>query len=379
MQEATEILERIRARMPRDRATLLDYHLVGEIEEQITALDPFRILAAGWVRNGAGGMIASRVLGNWVIDRLRQGVPSVQIVDELLQALKQNRAVYMDVNELAGISVEAPVIVGPGATIVPRAQIPQSARLRMPDRQPSATSAALIQEYAIAPAIIERRDEELLERLDGPSRLEMYARWEFAQQLLRALLLTTTGPVQLRFVASGLPAPGQDLWAPVGAYAGDNHSWLKPVAQPAAETIRTILALVREFNEPEVLNLAIDRLATSRLGGRGVDKAIDLGMAAEIALMKGDSDSKSEIGYKLRLRGALVLGGTLEARRSSLEILGLLYRARSEAAHTGVLGKKLSQKYDFETANKLVTRVLVKLLENGDFPNWDDLALGANL
>ena len=51
-----------------------------------------------------------------------------------------------------------------------------------------------------------------------------------------------------------------------------------------------------------------------------------------------------------------------------------LYKARSDAVHSGVLPSK--SKVDLDVADQLVVRVVQAILERGKFPDWASLTLG---
>ena len=128
------------------------------------------------------------------------------------------------------------------------------------------------------------------------------------------------------------------------------------------------------FPEADSLARAIDRLGRSRLAVSDVDKALELGMAAEIALMHDNSPSNTEITYKIGSRAAWLLGDDAGGRATIFDQMKQLYKARSDAVHSGKLGSK--SRVDLAAADELVARALAAVASRGSFPNWNDLTMG---
>lgn len=68
------------------------------------------------------------------------------------------------------------------------------------------------------------------------------------------------------------------------------------------------------------------------------DAAIDLGIALESILIK--SDESTEITYRISMRGARLLGKTLDERLDLKKKLTKIYGMRSKAAHRGIVQSK---------------------------------------
>jgi hypothetical protein len=120
--------------------------------------------------------------------------------------------------------------------------------------------------------------------------------------------------------------------------------------------------------------IPIDRLNLA-IGGRNpVDKAIDLGVALE-ALLLHELDDNGELSYRLKTRGAALLGGSASQRRETFNILGRLYNLRSKAVHSGKL--KGNPTEEIRAGCALCVRLVLKMIERGAWPDWDALVLGA--
>ena len=84
--------------------------------------------------------------------------------------------------------------------------------------------------------------------------------------------------------------------------------------------------------------------------------------------------SSTEIAHKIGGRAAWLLGHEPAERANIFTEMKLLYQARSEAVHSGVLSAK--SKVNLEAGDKLVTRTLTAILVRGRFPNWASLMMG---
>ena len=141
-----------------------------------------------------------------------------------------------------------------------------------------------------------------------------------------------------------------------------------------ASVVAENYGLLKTFGELHALLRAIDRLGRSRTNRALTDKAIDLGMAAEIALMHGSQATNTEITNKLSMRAGWLLGTDVDGRMQASNDMRTLYGSRSDAVHRGVLPRK--SKFDAAVADELVKRLLSAILRRGSFPDWDRLTLG---
>ena len=128
------------------------------------------------------------------------------------------------------------------------------------------------------------------------------------------------------------------------------------------------------------LRIPIDRWIKSKAGGDLVDKMIDLGIAFEVLYL---SDVNEELTFRLGVRAAWYLGKDEEHRKELLKKFGDIYRCRSNAVHNGKLGKtaRFGEKdipiSEFiEGTQDLCRESIMKILEDGKFPDWNSLILG---
>ena len=131
------------------------------------------------------------------------------------------------------------------------------------------------------------------------------------------------------------------------------------------------------------LQIPIDRWMKSKTSQAPEDKIIDLGIALE-ALYLSDRDGNSELSFQLRLRAAWHLGRDEAHRKELMKDFSKIYEWRSKVVHTGRLPKKTKKtpftqqeiKEFTEKAQDLCRDSIMKILEDGKFPVWNDLILG---
>ena len=138
-----------------------------------------------------------------------------------------------------------------------------------------------------------------------------------------------------------------------------------------------------DTNDREKLQIAIDRWVESKTERSRLDKIIDLGIAFE-ALYLSDIDETTELAFRLRLRAAWYLGENEEHRRALMKEFSEIYNWRSKVVHTGKLPNK-TKKTSFtsgevrqfiEDAQDRCRESIIKILEDGEFPDWNSLILG---
>ena len=134
------------------------------------------------------------------------------------------------------------------------------------------------------------------------------------------------------------------------------------------------------------LQIPIDRWIQSKTEDNPVDKIIDLGIALESLYLSG-TESKNEIRFRFSLHAAWHLGEDKEHREGLMKKFKAIYDWRSAVVHTGKLPKKGREKkkksYTQEevrefirNAQDLCRQSIMKILEDGKFPDWSNLILG---
>ncbi len=134
------------------------------------------------------------------------------------------------------------------------------------------------------------------------------------------------------------------------------------------------------------LQIPIDRWIKSKAERNPVDKIIDLGIAFE-AFYLSETDYNREIRFRFSLHAAWHLGKNKEQRKALIKEFKAIYDWRSTVVHTGKLPEKGSGKkkkpYPPEEIGAFITKAqdlcrdsIMKILEDGKFPDWNSLILG---
>lgn len=351
-----------------------------ELDQALAKLAPFDAYADTRIFTGDGGaMIASTRFGDWAIDRMVAKDEPDAILAALDDEVRRNTATYVEVSPLFGVALDETCDLAEGVRIVAAVDADIWWRARETDRwmqlplAPEGT-AYLTQAYRVTPAF----------EVSGPdpgAAASNYAtvppgvEREVTRQRVRlASILAGRSAVEVPFSfiepdRKALFAGGQGNTAarPISAYP------LVSKRVEGAATKRAFDAL-GGFAEFESLERAIDRLGRSRLARSAVDQALELGIAAEIALMHGDSSSNTEVTHKMGSRASWLIGRDPAERETVFGQCKALYHARSKAVHEGVLPKK--SKIDLAEADRFVTRILNAIAGRGRFPVWSNLTMG---
>lgn len=349
----------------------------GAIDTALASAPPFNAYRDQWIFSGDGGGAAIRVnFGGWAIDQLVSRRAPTEIIAMFEAEVARNVGDYTEVSPLFGVQIDAECTLDEGLTIEPEHEELFARMMQANPFQhmtlPSGT-ALLRQSYTVTPAFARQADGPL--PASASSTAPPSSERDAARRLVRlACLLAGAGAVELPL---SVLEPRRDacLVAGKGNSAGRPHPALPLVSFAIkAREVSEIFARLRTFREFESIARAIDRLGRARLATSDVDKALDLGMAAEIALMHDHGSSNTEIRYKVGHRAAWLLGSDAVERATIFEEMRALYDARSSAVHTGTLGSRT--RVDLTNADALVTRALRAIVALGRFPDWSVLTMG---
>ncbi len=347
------------------------------VDQYLSHAEPFSDFATCWVFSGdGGGSVVGGRFGEWAIDRLVEKIAPEDIVALFTEEVARNAAVYEDVSPVLGIEINEPCELGDGVRLVPPAADIFSAfdypwRYSWPS-MPTGTGF-LIQSYEVKPAFEQRPVEATGPVGSSLTQPASSARDAIRRRFRLACLLGSSGGVELPM--SVILSDRRALLSTGGTMSGRPFAAQPLVAFPAdMAAIKTVFGQLAAFAEGDSLTRAIDRLGRSRLAIHPVDRALDLGMAAEIVLMHDLGTSNTEITYKIGSRAAWLLGEDTNKRATIFDEMKHLYKARSDAVHSGVLSPK--SKVDLDVADQLVVRVVRAVLERGSFPDWASLTMG---
>jgi hypothetical protein len=109
--------------------------------------------------------------------------------------------------------------------------------------------------------------------------------------------------------------------------------------------------------------------------------AIELGIALEALLLNDLDDDRGELTFRLRTRGARLLGETFEERVLTSRILRDVYKLRSIAVHTGTIpADAVSTPIGevLQSGCELAARAIERMMEGGS-PDWERIMLSRSL
>lgn len=338
---------------------------------------PFCEFATAWVFMGdSASSLVGGSFGDWAIDRLVEKMAPEDVLALFREEVARNAAVYEDVSPVFGVEITEACELGDGIRLTP-ASADMFSPFDYPWRHAWPTmptgTGFLVQPYTVTPAF-----EQCPADATGPTgpsatRPAAQTRDAIRRRCRLACLLGSTGGVELPM--SVILSDCRALFAMGGTVSNRPFAAQPVVAFPAdMASIKRAFGQLAAFTEGDSLTRAIDRLGRSRLAVHPVDRALDLGMAAEIVLMHDLGSSNTEITHKIGSRAAWLLGQDVQERAAIFDEMKHLYKARSEAVHSGVFSPKA--KVDLDLADQLVVRVVHAILERGSFPDWASLTMG---
>ena len=131
------------------------------------------------------------------------------------------------------------------------------------------------------------------------------------------------------------------------------------------------------------LQIPINRWIKSKTYKDSIDKIIDLGIALEALYLP--KDTIDQLSFQFRLHASWHLGKDKEDRELLLHEFKAIYTLCSKAVHNGEVPEKIQIRKGEERidtsqfiprAKDLCRQSIMKILEDGKLPNWNDLILG---
>ncbi|MGO7366364.1 hypothetical protein [Rhizobium leguminosarum] len=350
------------------RKRLGEFHPFAEIES--TTLH----FAGGSATFGQNGALS------WVARRLVSGVSVEDIIAEANSNYAENGYEAMEVTKVVGITVDSIVELIPGYELWPPEQLPSDYRKRIAFETDGvgirSASAALVHRFWHGPVYGGPNPFDLgsdITKLPLFQKLAKQA--EKRQHLRRALLLCVDCAVELPITYyCGVT---DHILSCERSYQFTNEPFTLVARQPDISQVKSCYIKLEKFKQPAALAVALDRLGRARTSPNNVDKALDLGMALEVALMHengSNSEANTEITYKVSTRASWLLGEEPEGRRQAFATAKKIYAHRSKAVHSGCL--KDEADFIALNADDFVQRTIMQLLNRGEFPKWGDLVLG---
>ena len=332
-------------------------------------------------------------------------------VSEMDRCLRFNRGSFKQLALLEGIRLEKEIEVFDGVRLVPLSSVESERPSYMPNVSRSMPGdfffgkTLLVIDCCISPIFhkpMKEHSDAGLEQgyldprnRENPFRVEVHGRdsTNFSVNdrsvniLCHALSLTCNRPVQVSFERRFLEE--SELFNLSSGIFHRSHWRIADSGEPRMVGETEIYEAKHLYNDlkansevRKALWIPIDRWVKSKVPGRCVDSIIDLGIAFETLYLL-DTDSKSELSFRLRLRAAWHLGKDEEDRKQLLTKFKNIYEGRSKAVHSGKLketlefgGEKISRSEFIAQTQDLCRESIMKVLEDGRFPDWDNLMLG---
>ncbi|MAM41441.1 MAG: hypothetical protein CL949_23725 [Erythrobacter sp.] len=352
-------------------------YAAAQARTALANVEPFSAFATTRIFSGDGASALVDVrFGEWAIRQLVRKMEPVEVIAAFEEEVARNSARYEEVSPVIGISVEEKFEISPGIRLVPPASSildPTSYSYRTQWGPMPEGTGFLVQEYTVTPAYCAEADPDAGSEAKAATHPDRAKRDEVKERLRRVCLLLSPGGVELP--VSVILADDRSL------FQIDGNSFSRPyAARPqCAQPIDTVelMALYEALGkvaDRDVIERAVDRLGRSRLSTDPVDRALDLGMAAEIVLMHDAGGGNAEIAYKISSRAAWLLEPDADRRITIFGLMRDLYTARSKAVHTGKFPDKNA--VDLADADQLVCRIVRTIVARGGFPDWKRLALG---
>ena len=122
------------------------------------------------------------------------------------------------------------------------------------------------------------------------------------------------------------------------------------------------------------LRVPIKQWIKSKTDRDPVDIFINLGTALESLYV--EDGGRTEPGFKIAVRAAWCLGNNAQERISLKKDFLKIYELRSRAVHAGVLKEGKIPSGFTEKAQELCLKSITKIIQDGEFPDWDKLVMG---
>jgi Apea-like HEPN len=383
------------AKLPPDVADSLFVHTVSRpIAAELAKAEPFAGGGGFFVQreNGYSGFHANEA-SLALAERVIGGETPEQAVAWLERVLSAKVGKGTGVLGVYGIQIDSSIDLGHGVTILPFSELPDSRTKRWISKERdragfdgfvspwlrSAPEAALTVAHTVRPLLWP------VKQGDPPTQRDPLK----VQMLLddARLALTAVGPSCPVSGGYWFQFDDPDLSA-ASFYGGVSSSYQEvlpwpfspPVKIDASEATRLTSAFLN-LGAPlkSTLRLALRRFNHALRRPPHGDRALDLAIALESMLVDGGTENT----YKIGLRAALLLGGTIEQRRETRAVISALYALRSALVHDGVLpsevkvvgvGKRPSPSV-VNDATQICARIFQSILSAGAIPEWYEYEL----
>lgn len=332
--------------------------------QRLLATEPFKpVQGLAVVASDRFRPLRAEEIGEWALNQTGRDGSATAALDHLELELQRNQARYDEIRLIEGLEIDGPCVLDDGVEVV-ASTAPKS----LTGEDTAFGPATLRQGFLVEPAFTydESQPAPLQEGSPSPD-----ARSAALPLVLYAALLEASCPIS--FSRSRIAPSSRSLLVTLPPQRDLLTSKVGTWSRVSAIRLKDTYDRLKAFPKPDPLFRAIERLGRSRQAVDEADRALDLGIAAEIAMTHDDSGT-SEITYRLASRLAWLLGASAQERLTIFAEAKLLYQARSTAAHKGQWSAK--SKLDLDAGDRLVTRALRAILYRAAFPDWTALILG---
>ena len=163
---------------------------------------------------------------------------------------------------------------------------------------------------------------------------------------------------------------------------GHSHAWRdisnSSPSLVSQEQMARCLELHKLLNPFSNLDLGIARWRRSKRVTTKEEQLVDLRIAMESILLADDKGAVGEKRHRLAIRGAWLLGKTLEERKKYFRSLQKAYDFASSVIHAGSLKKKDEEVRDkvLDEAQDICRAAILRIAKAKAMPNWTDTILG---
>jgi hypothetical protein len=358
-----------------------------ELGEALAETEPFKTYSGAWIFTEKGGChVTDHHLGDWAIDQLFADKTPEDILVGFEAEVQRNASTYVEVSPVFGVQIASECELADGVRLVPA---DAKEAFAWGGRWAPKGTCYLCQSFEVKPAFEAGSTRAGSPRRKGKAKPDSNSRDAVRHRVRLACLLATAGAVEfpVSFTAdnhllfssvSKLDETDEDDETDEADRTDETDRPMPAhpqVSLPADETlIKTVFGHLSGFSHYDSLERAILRLGRARMAKSPVDKALELGIAAEIALTHGDDSGNAELTFKLCSRAAWLLGQEPVERARIFDEMKQLYHARSQAVHSGVLSAR--SRASLEAGHELVARMLTAIVQRGRFPKWANLVMG---
>jgi Apea-like HEPN len=314
-------------------------------------------------------------LAHWLIRRAARVGPE-NAVEDLRRYVSSDKYEVEETCLLDGVTIAESIEVADGISLIPFQQLPDSRHKEM--------FTPTMWNYRLSHPRAALTCKTLYPKHHGAEMVDLIRRQdEFADIVL---VLTLIGPGCPVVIASWTRALD---WVPMSDHAiassrpfgAGQAKGIVDLSTAETEKLRSLYSLFKNLpsDERRHLRVPLDRLNRASRWTDRTTAAIELGIAFEALLLNDLDDDRGELSVRLRLRGARLLGKTLDERIKIDRLLRSVYKARSIAVHTGNLPERIDGLPTHEILDdgqRLAARAIETILHNGGSPDWRNIVLG---